>query len=149
MKIGELSRATATPAETIRFYQREGLLPETARTEGNYRIYGPEHVERLTFVRHCRSLDMALDEIRQLLSFKDSPEENCAGVNELLDDHIGHVAQRIRELSALEEQLRMLRDQCGGVTGTTECGILKSLTEGAPPSASKRKKPRHVHGTHA
>src|SRR6185312_14220801 len=97
MKIGELARATLTPLETIRFYEREGLLPPTGRTDGNYRIYGQEHVERLTLIRHCRTLDMALDEIRALLRFKASPQENCAGVNELLDEHIGHVAQRIRE----------------------------------------------------
>ena len=73
MKIGELAKATHTQVETIRYYEREGLLPETARTEGNYRVYGPEHVERLSFIRYCRSLDMALNEIRALLRMKDSP----------------------------------------------------------------------------
>jgi len=60
MKIGELAKATHTQVETIRYYEREGLLPETPRTEGNYRVYGSEHVERLSFIRHCRGLDMTL-----------------------------------------------------------------------------------------
>jgi DNA-binding transcriptional MerR regulator len=89
MKIGELAHHTGTQVETIRYYEREGLLPETARTDGNYRIYGTTHADRLRFIRNCRSLDMTLDEIRLLLRFKDSPAENCGGVNELLDEHIG------------------------------------------------------------
>ena len=70
MKIGELASGTGTPVETIRYYEREGLLPAAARTEGNYRVYGQEHAQRLLFVRRCRSLDMTLQEIRALLTFK-------------------------------------------------------------------------------
>ena len=148
MKIGELARSTTTPIETIRFYEREGLLPQAARTEGNYRIYSQEHIERLTFIRHCRSLDMALDEIRALLRFKEAPQDNCAGVNELLDDHIGHVAQRIRELRGLEKQLKLLREQCGEANAAGDCGILKGLSgEMRLPSARVPGR-RHVHGTH-
>ena len=88
------------------------LLPAPRRTENNYRLYGEEHIERLTFIRHCRSLDMALEEIRSLLRFKETPQENCEGVNELLEAHIGHVAERIRELKSLEKQLKTLRAQC-------------------------------------
>jgi len=102
MKIGELAKATHTQVETIRYYEREGLLPETARTEGNYRVYGNEHTDRLSFIRHCRGLDMTLEEIRVLLRFKDSPHENCADVNDLLDEHIGHVETRIKELKSLQ-----------------------------------------------
>ena len=148
MKIGELARSTTTPIETIRFYEREGLLPQAARTEGNYRIYSQEHIGRLTFIRHCRSLDMALDEIRALLRFKEAPQDNCAGVNELLDDHIGHVAQRIRELRGLEKQLKLLREQCGEANAAGDCGILKGLSgEMRLPSARVPGR-RHVHGTH-
>jgi len=106
MKIGELARLAGSNVETIRYYEREGLLPIPGRSEGNYRIYGPMHQERLTFIRHCRGLDMTLDEIRTLLHFKESPEENCGEVNRLLDDHIGHVVRRIGELQALENSSR-------------------------------------------
>jgi DNA-binding transcriptional MerR regulator len=62
--------------ETIRYYEREGLLREPSRSEGNYRLYTDTHIERLQFIRHCRSLDMTLEEIRNLLRFRDSLEEN-------------------------------------------------------------------------
>ncbi len=129
MKIGELAQAARAPVETIRYYEREGLLPLAPRSEGNYRIYGPGHVERLAFVRHCRSLDMTLDEIRALLRFKDAPQSDCGEVNALLDAHIGHVAARIRELRQLEKQLKALREQCAGVHDAAHCGILNGLAQ--------------------
>ena len=148
MKIGELAKATQTQAETIRFYEREKLLPEPERTSGNYRIYGEAHAGRLGFIRHCRSLDMALDEIRVLLRFAESPQENCSGVNALLDEHIGHVAERIRELRSLEKQLKQLRLQCPHPDAVSDCGILKELSDAAPSSKSTKSPRRHVHGSH-
>lgn len=146
MKIGQLAAATDTPVETIRYYEREGLLPAAPRTESNYRDYDAAHVERLSFIRHCRSLDMALDEIRALLRLKDAPDGDCSGVNAVLDAHIGHVAQRIRELRALERQLRELRAQCRSPDPAGECGILKGLAGDAAPRVAGRT--RHVHGVH-
>ena len=147
MKIGELALAAQTQVETIRYYEREGLLPQAPRSEGNYRIYGPEHVERLAFVRHCRSLDMTLDEIRVLLRFKDKPQAECGEVDLLLDEHIGHVATRIRELRQLEKQLRALRQQCAGVSAVAHCGILNELMQSALPTAV-RSASAHVAGSH-
>ena len=112
MRIGELAQVSGTPIETIRFYEREGLLPAAARTEGNYRIYTPQHADRLGFIRQCRSQDMTLDEVRVLLRFKDQPLADCGEVNSLLDEHIGHVAERIKALRALEKELRALRAAC-------------------------------------
>lgn len=147
MRIGELAKATSTSIETIRFYEREGLLPDAPRSGGNYRIYEASHVERLAFIRHCRSLDMALDEIRALLHFKDAPQENCARVNELLDAHIGHVAERVRELKALEKQLKALRQRCRQADAAQDCGILQELSDPAPAGKARRTG-RHVHGSH-
>ena len=152
MKIGELSRAAATPVETIRYYEREGLLPEPPRTENNYRVYGQEQLERLAFIRHCRTLDMTLDEIRVLLRFKDAPTEDCGAVNRLLDEHLGHVEARIHELRTLRRQLLNLREQCLDVTSAADCGILTGIARDAAaadadvPQASNRL--GHVHGTH-
>ena len=129
MKIGELAKATDTQVETIRFYELEGLLPKPARTEGNFRIYGEQHLQRLTFIRHCRSLDMALNEIRQLLRFKDLPNENCGSVNRLLDAHIETVANRIKELRQLEKQLKELRELCQTNQVSAHCGILNELSQ--------------------
>ena len=150
MKIGELAAATHTQVETIRYYEREGLLPQAPRSEGNYRIYGAEHVERLGFIRHCRSLDMTLEEIRVLLRFKDAPGEDCGDVNALLDAHIGHVAARIRELKQLEKQLKSLREQCGGVQDAGHCAILAELSQAAaPPQPAGRRRQAHVSGSHS
>lgn len=147
MKIGDLSKLTQTQVETIRYYEREGLLPEPERTEGNYRIYGEAHAERLAFIRHCRSLDMTLDEIRELLRFKDDPESNCAEVNILLDEHISHVADRIRELRALEKQLKSLRERCCEAQAAANCGILDELSR--PVGKLKAAEHGHVYGVHS
>lgn len=148
MKIGELARAAQTQVETIRYYEREGLLPQAPRSDSNYRMYGHAHVERLAFVRHCRSLDMTLDEIRVLLRFKDAPQAECGEVNMLLDQHIGHVATRIRELRQLERQLKALRDQCGGPRDAAHCGILNELTQAASTPVADRAHTKHGEGPH-
>lgn len=149
MKIGELAKAAHTQVETIRYYEREGLLPETPRTEGNYRVYGSEHVDRLSFIRHCRGLDMTLDEIRVLLRFKDSPHENCAQVNDLLDEHIGHVAARIKEWKALERQLKTLRENCRESQQASHCGILTELSTASRHDHESGTSRGHVHGAHS
>lgn len=148
MKIGELSSATATPVETIRFYERERLLVAGPRTHGNYRIYEQADVERLSFIRHCRSLDMTLDEIRVLLRFKDAPQANCRNVNDLLEEHIGHVAERIRELKTLEVQLKQLRQQCRDEDSGSSCGILEGIAQNSKKPVIKHRSSAHTHGTH-
>ena len=145
MKIGELARLAGTNVETIRYYERDGLLPVPARSEGNYRIYGETHAQRLFFIRRCRGLDMTLDEIRVLLHFKESPQENCADVNRLLDRHIGHVTQRMQELQELERQLIELRERCGEARDAAYCGILDGLSQAIAPSG---KAVSHVQGVH-
>lgn len=148
MKIGELATASGTAVETIRYYERVGLLPPPARTAGNFRTYAAEHLERLQFIRYCRGLDMSLDEVRVLLRYKDAPFEDCGNVNALLDDHIGHVSRRIRELRALEKQLKDLRLRCGSVQAAQDCGILSGLEKAAqqqPPGSTPRSHLRSVH----
>jgi len=127
LKIGELAKRTGSLVETIRYYEREGLLPEPARSEGNYRVYADTDLERLQFIRHCRSLDMTLEEIRNLLRFRDAPDRNCGEVNALLDEHIQHVGKRIKELKLLQQNLRALRNPCRQEQATKDCGILQSL----------------------
>lgn len=147
MRIGELAQGSGTPVETIRFYEREGLLPAAARTEGNYRIYTPRHAERLAFIRQCRSLDMTLDEVRVLLRFKDHPRADCGEVNALLDEHIGHVAERIRALRALEKDLRALRASCAVPHAAADCGILQGIGQAGAKAATAAGR-RHVRGAH-
>ena len=146
MRIGELAQVSGTTIQTIRFYEHEGLLQAAGRTEGNYRIYRLEHAQRLAFIRQCRSLDMTLDEVRVLLRFKDQPLADCGGVNSLLDEHIGHVAERIRALRTLEKELRALRAACPVPHAAADCGILQGIDHaGAKPATASR---RHVRGAH-
>lgn len=145
LRIGELAWATASHCETIRYYERENLLPAPARTGGNYRLYNQTHVERLTFIRHCRALDMSLQEIRALLKLYDSPAEDCAGANALIDAHILDVSGRIRELNGLRRQLQQLRGLCKQGRAARNCRILHELGAPAakprqPPLSPKRAK---------
>lgn len=147
IKIGELAELTGCQTVTIRYYEKQGLLPAPVRSDANYRVYGEEHVERLSFIRHCRSLDMTLEEIAALLRFRDAPEEDCGEVNALLDEHIGHVAHRIAELKVLERQLKKLRRQCSDAQQAKHCGILKAI-ETQPigkPASSHPWAPVHGH----
>jgi Cd(II)/Pb(II)-responsive transcriptional regulator len=137
MKIGELAKAARCTPETIRFYEKEGLMPDAARTDSNYRNYTETHVERLRFIRNCRALDMTHDEIRALLRLTDDPADRCHSINTLLDDHIGHVDARLTELLHLKAQLTELREQCQGEHTVEDCGIvhgLATMETVAPPA---------------
>ncbi|WP_136248294.1 Cd(II)/Pb(II)-responsive transcriptional regulator [Halomonas borealis] len=149
MKIGELARRTDCRVVTIRYYEREGLLPEPARSDANYRLYGEGHVERLAFIRHCRALDMTLDEIRALLDCHDDPARPCHEADALIDEHLGHVAARIAQLQTLERALLTLRARCQGERSAAECGILDALAHS--PAQAPVVEPAgadHVPGVH-
>lgn len=147
MRIGNLAKTTGTPVETIRFYERQGLIAAAQRSGNNYRLYTAAHAERLAFIRHCRHLDMTLDEIRSLLRLRNLPSRDCAEVNALLDEHIGHVAQRIRELRTLEKDLKALRARCGSPQAIDTCGILNHLDSAAAHAATASPR-RHIRGAH-
>lgn len=149
LKIGELAKYTGCDIATIRYYEQAGLLPKPARSDGNFRLYGDSEVERLALIRRCRSLDMTLDEIRALLIFRDAPEKNCADVNVLLDEHIGHVANRITELKRLEKELKHLRHLCHDAQAAKHCGILRGLSKGTAGSRRRQALTGHVHRAHA
>jgi len=144
-RIGELASHLGVPVETIRYYEREGLLPKPARTKGNYRLYSQNERERLEFVLNCRALDMTLEEIRNLLRLRDAPEQGCAEVNATLDEHIGHVAERIRVLRGLQGQLKALRTRCETPSTAGDCGILQELSG----PTKRRKGAAQAAGVHA
>ncbi|HIE4247431.1 TPA: Cd(II)/Pb(II)-responsive transcriptional regulator, partial [Pseudomonas aeruginosa] len=131
MRIGELGKKADCLVQTVRFYESEGLLPEPARSEGNFRLYDEVHLQRLLFIRRCRAKDMTLDEIRQLLNLRDRPELGCGEVNALVDAHIAQVRTKMKELRALERELMDLRRSCDSARTSRECGILNSLAEPA------------------
>jgi Cd(II)/Pb(II)-responsive transcriptional regulator len=146
--IGALARDTECPPETIRYYEREGLLPPASRSAGNYRLYGPTHLERLVFIRNCRSLDMTLDEIKQLLQFRDEPQSECGAAHALIDEHIVHIGERIAELGQLQGQLQALRRQCQPLGDAKKCGILDRLEQKSPGSSGRKKVKDHIRGAH-
>lgn len=132
MKIGELAQHVGCTVETIRFYEKEGLLQKPLRNiENNYREYQALHLERLRFIRRCRSLGMTHDEIRTLLAARNQ-ENDCLGINQLVDQHLQHVQLRIQELLTLEKELQELRQQCQGDSSVQACGILRELERDAP-----------------
>ncbi len=130
MKISELSRATGVDVETIRFYEKEGLLPAPAREANGYRAYTAAHLERLAFVRHCRALDMPLADVRGLLRAMDG-EGGGDEVDALVDAQLRRVRARLKSLRALERQLAKLRAQCDADHAHHACGILQELVAAA------------------
>lgn len=130
MRIGELAKQTGCDVETVRYYEKAGLLPKPSRSDSGYRQYMPSHLERLQFIRHCRSLQMGLSDIRVLLEFQAQPTSACQGVNDLLDHHIELIRVQMHRLQSLEQQLMRLRHQCEEPHLVQECGILQNLNEG-------------------
>ena len=147
-RISELAKLAKCQVVTVRYYEKEGLLPEPGRSEGNYRLYEQKHLEQLLFIRRCRSLDMTLEEIRSLLQLREQPADGCRAVNELLEEHIGHVAERIRELQSLESELRSLLCLCGENRKAADCGILKELGKAEAGVERTRARRTHLKGVH-
>lgn len=112
MKIGQLAKAVGCTVETVRFYEQQGLLPPVERTTNNFRCYGTEHLERLSFIRYCRSLDISLDEIKQLLNLDQNSPYQHQEVIKLLNHHIKDITKRIHELDHLRMRLIELRGEC-------------------------------------
>lgn len=144
MRIGELARRADCPVETVRYYEKAGLLPAPRRSGANYRSYSAEHGARLAFILRCRSLDMSLPEIRDLLAAIDRPGADCSCIDALLDEHIGHVGARIAELKRLEAELVAIRARCTGSKLTAECGIVRTLAR----SKRERTERSHVESAH-
>jgi len=129
MKIGELAKKTGCDVETIRFYEKSGLLDEPVRTSSGYRQYQRIHLERLQFIRHCRSLQIGLQDIRTLLDLQARPSVGCGRVNALLDQHIAAIQSQMNALRTLETQLINLRHKCNEPQSVEECGILQNLAD--------------------
>lgn len=129
MKIGELAQTSGCSIQTIRYYEKEGLIAATSRTDGNFRIYNDHILEKLLFIKHCRSLDLTLKEINKLLELQRSPESDCDEVNDMIDTHLHLVESRIEELKALHRDLSALQRRCSRPNSVSQCGILKGLAK--------------------
>lgn len=131
MRIKALADATGVEVETIRYYEKQGLLPAPARQANGYRDYGQKHLERLAFIRHCRALDMGLVDVGRLLSYVDDPVGNCLDVDILVEEQLKRVRARLKSMQALEMQLVQLQSRCHGHEHGQECGILGELVAAA------------------
>jgi len=129
--IGDLAKATDTKVETIRYYERIGLLPLPARTSGNYRSYSLEHLGRLSFIRRARDLGFSLLQVRELLSLADQRNRSCKGVDAIARGHLAEVDRKIADLVALRRELDSIISQCSQGT-VAECRIIEALS---PPLA--------------
>lgn len=127
MRIGELASSSGCPAETIRYYEREGLLPPPTRSSNNYRGYQDQHLRQLRFIRRCRALGMSLAEVRVLLQVQEEPAQPCAAINTLLDQRLSDLDRQLTDLQALREDLAQLRSRCDSVRPASECAILQAL----------------------
>jgi Cd(II)/Pb(II)-responsive transcriptional regulator len=135
MRIGEVARQAGVDAQTVRYYEREGLLAAPSRTASGYRAYGPQHVERLNFIRHCRSLDMPLADVKRLLALSSDRSVSCDDVNGLVQSHLERVRAKRDALEALEKQLTALRAHCESGHRVADCGILEELIHAAQGEA--------------
>ncbi len=128
LSIGELARHTHCKVQTIRWYEEVGLLPPPARTAGGHRVYGPQHLARLDFIRHARELGFPLDAVRALLALSDRPDQPCEDAHALASSQLAVVEDKLRRLEALRVELARMTDACrGGVAA--ECHILETLAD--------------------
>lgn len=125
--IGGLARAAGVGVETIRFYEREGLLSEPPRTESGYRQYDPEAVERLGFIRRAKALGFSLGEIRELLGLAE-PAGDRARVKALTEHKLAEIERRIDELRRMRQALSELDRQCSGHGPVEGCPIIEALS---------------------
>lgn len=126
MKIGELAKVTGTKAETIRYYEKIGLLRAPGRTGGNYRDYGAEDQERLAFIRHARGLGFDIADIRSLLELAEEPDQDCGEADRIASGHLNAVEAKISQLKQLRTELERMISQCRGGQ-VSDCQIIQAL----------------------
>lgn len=126
--IGVLAKRTGVNIETIRFYEKAGVLAPPPRTRGGHRVYGLDHLKRLSFVRRSREMGFTLDEVRALLGLVDSGRYTCAEVQEITLHHLDSVRRKIADLRRLERVLAETVEKCGGGL-VPDCPVIDALFE--------------------
>ncbi len=125
---GVLAKRSGVNAETIRYYEKIELMPEPDRNSGGHRIYEEVHLQRLCFIRRCREMGFTLEEIRELLSLVDREQVSCEHVQQIAQDHVLSIRQKIKDLQRMQGTLRDLAKQCSG-ENVPECPIIEALLE--------------------
>jgi MerR family mercuric resistance operon transcriptional regulator len=127
MTIGQMARSAGASVETIRFYEREGLLEHPARSASGYRKYAPKAVARLRLIRQAKELGFSLNEIKELLALRVAPGKSCSDVRARAERKIADIDQRIAALKRMKAALARLAAACAGRGPTSECPILEAL----------------------
>jgi MerR family mercuric resistance operon transcriptional regulator len=141
LTIGTLSDRTDCKIETIRYYERIGLMPRTARSEGGHRLYGGEHVKRLGFIRRSRELGFTLDQIRALLRLVDGRRYTCAQVKRITVSHLEEIHRKVADLRTIERVLKDMAAQCDG-GAVPKCAVIDALFEHGSGAGRTRKAAR-------
>ena len=132
MKIGELAQRARVAIDTVRFYERQGLMPVPTRRASGYRSYDATDVLRLRFVRRAKALDFTLVEIRELLALSGRPEDDMADLKAVAAEKLSDVETKLAELTRIRDGLRMLVASCPGHGALEQCPILNALAEENP-----------------
>ena len=127
LKTGELAKRAGVNVETLRFYERKGLLPEPPRRESGYREYPEESVTRIRFIKRAQELGFSLDEIRELLALRVKPDTPCAEIKNRAEKKIADIKQKITDLRVIERALNKLTTNCTGRGPLSHCPILENL----------------------
>ena len=134
MAIGGMSKRTGTNIETIRYYERVGLLPTPARSSGGYRLYGTDHLKRLTFIRRARALGFSIGEVRTMLRLADERKRPCAEVRVVAEAHLKDVRAKIVDLRRMERVLQATVARCAS-GGRAHCPVIEALYRDEFPRA--------------
>ena len=133
MKIGEVARRVGVPIDTVRFYERNGLLPPPARRASGYRDYRDVDIARLNFVLRCKAMGFALVEIRELLVLADQTDGDMASIKAAAQAKLTDIEQRLAQLSSARDNLKALIDACPGTGPVNGCPIRTALFERPGP----------------
>ena len=125
--ISDIAKKTDLSTDTIRFYEKRGLIQPNFRASNQYRYYSEEALKRLIFIKRCRALGMSLKEIEYLIQLEQNPEQDCCEVNQMIDQHLIDISNKIKELQLFKQQLMTLRESCNTPTTINHCQILKTL----------------------
>lgn len=137
LSIGALSKHSGVNIETVRYYEKIGVMPAPDRSAKGYRIYGADHLKRLSFVRRSRQLGFSLDEIRGLLRLVDGHAYTCTQVRELTLDHVAEIRRKIEDLKRLKRVMEEMAAQCSGERAP-KCAVIDALFDARPSSNELR-----------
>jgi MerR family copper efflux transcriptional regulator len=138
LTIGTLAERSSVGVETIRFYERQGLLPKPARTVSGYRSYPHDAVERVRFIRRAKELGFTLEEIGELLALKVSHGKSCESVRQRALNKVTDIDRKVKDLRKMRRALDALVQRCSGHEGMDDCTILDALSHGPTAPARSR-----------